>query len=49
MAEYQISVCREIEARLKAKCDKLADAFIDDIGSLIYHPFFSFPFNEMFE
>ncbi|KAJ0046892.1 hypothetical protein Pint_04120 [Pistacia integerrima] len=29
--EYQLSVCREIEARLKAKCDKLADAFIDDI------------------
>lgn len=23
---------REIETRLKAKCDKLADAFIDDIG-----------------
>ncbi|KAJ4725099.1 AUGMIN subunit 4 [Melia azedarach] len=33
MAEYQISVSREIEARLKAKCDKLADAFIDDIDS----------------
>lgn len=32
-AEYQISVSREIEARLKAKCDKLADAFIDDIDS----------------
>ncbi|XP_031278801.1 AUGMIN subunit 4 [Pistacia vera] len=31
--EYQLSVCREIEARLKAKCDKLADAFIDDIDS----------------
>lgn len=43
-AEYQISVSREIEARLKAKCDKLADAFIDDIGSLMYpipYDFFS--------
>lgn len=37
MAEYQISVCHEIEARLKAKCDKLADAFIDDIGNLMHH------------
>lgn len=35
MAEYQNSVSSEIEARLKAKCEKLADAFIDDIGSLI--------------
>ncbi|KAL5735924.1 hypothetical protein ACOSP7_030382 [Xanthoceras sorbifolium] len=33
MAEYQNSVSREIEARLKAKCEKLADAFIDDIDS----------------
>lgn len=44
-AEYQISVSREIEARLKAKCDKLADAFIDDIGSLMHpipYDFFQF-------
>ncbi|TXG67593.1 hypothetical protein EZV62_008868 [Acer yangbiense] len=33
MAEYQNSVSREIEARLKSKCEKLADAFIDDIDS----------------
>ncbi|KAB1215197.1 hypothetical protein CJ030_MR4G025835 [Morella rubra] len=34
MAEYQMSLSCEIEARLKAKCDKLADAFImDDLGS----------------
>lgn len=32
MAEYQMSLLHEIEIRLKAKCDKLADAFIDDIG-----------------
>ncbi|KAF8409564.1 hypothetical protein HHK36_005642 [Tetracentron sinense] len=33
MPEYQISLAREIEARLKAKCDKLTDAFVmDDIG-----------------
>ncbi|GMN51594.1 hypothetical protein TIFTF001_020741 [Ficus carica] len=33
MTEYQLCLSREIEARLKAKCDKLADAFImDDIG-----------------
>ncbi|XP_068637950.1 AUGMIN subunit 4-like isoform X2 [Aristolochia californica] len=30
MAEYQISVACEIEARLIAKCDKLADAFVMD-------------------
>ncbi|KAA8526980.1 hypothetical protein F0562_008791 [Nyssa sinensis] len=30
--DYQMSLFREIEARLKAKCDKLADSFIiDDI------------------
>ncbi|KAM7492707.1 hypothetical protein LguiA_035628 [Lonicera macranthoides] len=33
MAEYQMSLLHEIEIRLKAKCDKLADAFIDDIDS----------------
>lgn len=33
-AEYQMSLCREIEGRLKVKCDKLADAFvIYDIGA----------------
>ncbi|XP_042520957.1 AUGMIN subunit 4 [Macadamia integrifolia] len=29
-AEYQMSLSREIEARLKAKCDKLAEAFVMD-------------------
>ncbi|KAK9269358.1 hypothetical protein L1049_001129 [Liquidambar formosana] len=34
MTEYQMSLSREIEARLKAKCDKLADSFvIDDTDS----------------
>lgn len=33
MAEYQMSLSHEIEARLKAKCDTLADAFVmDDVG-----------------
>ncbi|KAH1063213.1 hypothetical protein J1N35_028200 [Gossypium stocksii] len=31
MADYQLTLSREIDARLKAKCDKLADAFVDDI------------------
>lgn len=36
MAEYQMSLSCEIEARLKAKCDKLADAFImDDLGRFL--------------
>lgn len=45
MAEYQISLFREIEARLKVKCDKLADAFImDDIGEcLILENFHFYP------
>ncbi|KAK9923399.1 hypothetical protein M0R45_031821 [Rubus argutus] len=30
MTEYQLCLSREIEARLKAKCDKLADAVIMD-------------------
>ncbi|CAI0379778.1 unnamed protein product [Linum tenue] len=34
MAEYQMSLSHEIETRLKDKCDKLADAFVDDIGTL---------------
>lgn len=33
-AEYQMSLALEMEARLKAKCDKLADAFVmDDIDT----------------
>lgn len=32
MTEYQISLSHEIEDRLKLKCDRLADAFVDDIG-----------------
>ncbi|KAI3516529.1 hypothetical protein L1887_15447 [Cichorium endivia] len=31
--EYQMPLLREIEIRLKAKCDKLVDAFIDDLDS----------------
>ena len=35
MTEYQMCLSREIEARLKAKCEKLANAFVmDDIGRL---------------
>lgn len=33
MTEYQMSLSHEIEACLKVKCDKLADAFADDIDS----------------
>lgn len=33
MAEYQMPLLLEVESRLKAKCDKLANAFIDDIDS----------------
>ncbi|CAI0437230.1 unnamed protein product [Linum tenue] len=33
MTEFQMSLSREIETRLKDKCDKLADAFVDDIDS----------------
>ncbi|KAL7612482.1 AUGMIN subunit 4 [Lactuca sativa] len=33
VGEYQMPLLREIEIRLKAKCDKLADAFIDDLDS----------------
>lgn len=33
MAEYQMSLSREIEDRLNSKLDKLGDAFVmDDIG-----------------
>ncbi|GKV38817.1 hypothetical protein SLEP1_g46686 [Rubroshorea leprosula] len=31
MTDYQLCLAREIEAQLNAKCDKLADAFVDDI------------------
>ncbi|KAK6946916.1 HAUS augmin-like complex subunit 4 [Dillenia turbinata] len=33
MAEYQLLLSREVDARLKAKCEKVADAFVDDIDS----------------
>ncbi|KAL4580180.1 hypothetical protein LXL04_016362 [Taraxacum kok-saghyz] len=33
VGEYQMPLLREIEIRLKTKCDKLADAFIDDLDS----------------
>lgn len=40
MAEYQMALSREIDSRLKTKCDKVADAFImDDIGRLSIFPF----------
>lgn len=32
VAEYQMPLLREIEIRLKSKCEKLADAFIDDLS-----------------
>ena len=31
MADYQLALSREIDARLKSKCDELADAFVDDM------------------
>ncbi|OIV92073.1 hypothetical protein TanjilG_08746 [Lupinus angustifolius] len=36
MAEYRLSVSREVESRLNVKCDKLTDAFVldDNAGSL---------------
>ncbi|CAH8335378.1 unnamed protein product [Eruca vesicaria subsp. sativa] len=33
MADYQMFLAREIEGRLKDKCDKLADAIVDDTDS----------------
>ena len=36
MADYQLALSREIDARLKSKCDNLADAFVDDIGNFMY-------------
>jgi HAUS augmin-like complex subunit 4 len=33
VSEYQMSLSREVDTRLKAKYDRLADAFIDDIDS----------------
>lgn len=36
MSEYQVSLSREIEARLQTKCDKLSDAVImDDTGMIL--------------
>ncbi|XP_022981474.1 AUGMIN subunit 4 [Cucurbita maxima] len=38
MPEYQMALSREIDARLKIKCDKVADAFVmDDIESSSGH------------
>lgn len=38
MAEYRMSLSREVEARLKTKCDKLSDAFVlDDNGKCELH------------
>lgn len=38
MTEYRMSLSREVEARLKMKCDKLSDAFVlDDIGKCELH------------
>lgn len=34
MADYQMYLAREIEGRLKDKCDKLADAIVDDTGKI---------------
>lgn len=43
MAEYQMPLSYEIEARLKDKCEKIADAFNDFVGRSYYcficHPF----------
>ncbi|GJV11290.1 transducin/WD40 repeat-like superfamily protein [Tanacetum coccineum] len=42
VAEYQMPLLCEIEICLKKKCDKLADAFIDDLGlprGLKFNPF----------
>ncbi|XWS09798.1 hypothetical protein CRYUN_Cryun39dG0020100 [Craigia yunnanensis] len=36
MADYHLALSREIDACLKSKCDKLADAFVDDIGNFMY-------------
>ncbi|AAG27875.1 unknown protein [Arabidopsis thaliana] len=35
MADYQMFLAREIEGRLKEKCDKLADAIVDDTAILL--------------
>lgn len=34
MADYQMYLSREIESRLKDKCDTLADAIVDDTGKI---------------
>lgn len=37
MTDYRMSLSREIEARLKVKCDKLSDAFeLDDSGNYLF-------------
>lgn len=36
MADYQMFLAREIEGRLKDKCDKLADAIVDDTGKIFF-------------
>ncbi|VVA22790.1 PREDICTED: AUGMIN subunit 4 [Prunus dulcis] len=47
MTEYQLCLSHEIEARLKAKCDVLADAFVmDDIDSSPGHQISSAPLPE---
>ncbi|KAL6283981.1 hypothetical protein ACE6H2_014910 [Prunus campanulata] len=47
MTEYQLCLSQEIEARLKAKCDMLADAFVmDDIDSSPGHQISSAPLPE---
>ncbi|BBH01990.1 hypothetical protein Prudu_012420 [Prunus dulcis] len=47
MAEYQLCLSHEIEARLKVKCDVLADAFVmDDIDSSPGHQISSAPLPE---
>lgn len=38
MTEYRMSLAREVDGRLKLKCDKLSDAFVlDDNGRCELH------------
>ena len=49
MVEYQRSVAREIEARLEAKCDALADLFaMDERGQLLMKYSISWTFRYQF-
>ena len=41
MADYQMFLAREIEGRLKEKCDKLADAIVDDTGKIFLTSIYS--------